>query len=134
VSHTVVIEAVVQVGAQETRYLRCGRGSAAVVVLAVDADQRLDLLKQHAARYRVVAPVPPVCPTAGRYGPAGTGHPPVVPETAAFEDWMRGVIDGLGLERPSVVLGPDMAWAAVPLTAHFRDELKVVTVVSRDHG
>lgn len=97
----IIIEAVVQVGAQETRYLRCGRGDQVVMVLAAGEDERLSLMRQYSAANRVIAPVP-----WDRSGWQLHNDP------QAVDSWLNGVIDGLGLERPTVVLGRDVAWMA----------------------
>lgn len=97
-----MVEAVVQVGAVETVYLRAGRGERVAVVLAADAAERLRLVRRFAACYRVVAPVPPVPPA----GSGGAAH------TAA---WLHGVIDGLGLDRPTLVLEPALSLLAEQL-------------------
>lgn len=97
----VIIEAVVQVGAQETRYLRCGRGERVVVVLAAGEDERLSLMREYSAEHRVIAPVP--------YDRSGWW---IHVGSAAVGSWLDGVIDGLGLDRPTVVLASDVAWMA----------------------
>lgn len=85
-----MIEAVVQVGALETRYLRCGRGGRTVVVLTVDHEADLPAIARLAADHRVIIPVPPL---------------PLL-EGGALEWWLRGLIEGLGLEQPLVMLSP----------------------------
>jgi hypothetical protein len=97
----IIIEAVVQVGAQETRYLRCGRGEHVVVVLAAGEDERLSLMQEYSAGHRVIAPVP--------YDRSGWR---IHVGSEAVGIWLDGVIDGLGLERPTVVLASDVAWMA----------------------
>ncbi|HEX6132401.1 MAG TPA: hypothetical protein VFZ24_00375 [Longimicrobiales bacterium] len=92
-----MIEAVVQVGTSETRYLRCGRGQNAVVVLAEKASERIRLMREIPDGCSVIAPVPDALPEA---------------DAAAFDAWLRGVIDGLGLDTPRIVLSPGMAWLA----------------------
>jgi hypothetical protein len=97
----IIIEAVVQVGAQETRYLRCGRGEQVVVVLAAGEDERLSLMQEYSVAHRVIAPVP--WDRSGWRIHVGSD---------AVGSWLDGVIDGLGLERPTVVLASDVAWMA----------------------
>lgn len=115
-----IIEAVVQVGAQETHYLRCGRGDRVVVVLTGDAAERLRLIRLYADSGRVIAPVPPTCdatvaagaPDDARRGPGWMAQDD---DGRAAADWIFGVIDGLGLDRPAVVLAADLAWLAARL-------------------
>lgn len=95
-----MIEAVVQVGAHETRYLRCGRGAQVLVVLAPDDAERRRLIERFSPEYRVIAPAADSCP-------ALRGEDP---ET--LEAWLQGLIEGLGLESPSVALSPSAAHLA----------------------
>ena len=97
----IIIEAVVQVGAQETRYLRCGRGAHVVVVLAAGEAERLSLMQEYSAEHRVIAPVP--------YDRSGWR---IHFGSEAVGSWLDGVIDGLGLDRPTVLLASDVAWMA----------------------
>lgn len=90
-----VVEAVVQVGENETRYLRCGRGRC-LVVIALDAAERQRLLRQWSGSHRVVAPFLP---------PQATSSPGLT----RIADWLRGVLDGLGLEQADVLLAEDAA-------------------------
>jgi hypothetical protein len=119
VNEGLIIEAVVQVGAAETRYLRCGRGTRVVVVLASTAAERAALMARFGAEYRVIAPLPAAVPALSAMA---------APD---IEQWLRGVIDGLGLERPTVALAPDLAWLAERLVSHCGDALD--TVLSAAH-
>lgn len=113
-----IIEAVVQVGADETRYLRCGRGERVILVLAADDEERLRLLRRFADGCCVIAPVL---------------HRPLrraADQEAAVEAWLRDVIDGLGLERPAVLLAPDHAWLADRLADGWRE--RVAAVLTQD--
>lgn len=92
-------EAVVQVGSEETRYLRCGRGPAVLAVTA-DPDERLRLVELLRSHYRVIAPVPP--PFQATSSDPGAG----------MADWLRGVIEGLGLAAPHVLLSGTLAGLA----------------------
>jgi hypothetical protein len=121
-----IIEAVVQVGAQETHYLRCGRGDRVVVVLTADAAERRRLMRHYADGGRVIAPVPPLRDATAPVAAGGAAGEPddarrwlawmtQDDEGRAAADWIFGVIDGLGLERPAVVLAADLAWLAARL-------------------
>lgn len=144
-----IIEAVVQVGAQETRYLRCGRGERVVVVLAGQEDERLRLMGRYAAAHCVIAPIPhqagavaaaaresespaaEAAPAATAAAPAGAVVGPVQMQALgedadALEQWLRGVIDGLGLDVPAVLLAPEYAWLAERLACGCGDVLEVV--------
>lgn len=85
-----MIEAVVQTGCFETAYRRAGNG-AAVLLLGAGGGEMEWPFEALAARYRVVAPARPVI------GPEG--------DSDGGNVWLRGVIDGLGLDRPGVVAG-----------------------------
>lgn len=105
-----LIEAVVQVGADETLYLRCGRGPRVLVVLAQDAAERLRLIERFATEHRVIAPL-------------GVGG-----FATEVERWLCGVIEGLGLERVPVALAPELAWLATRLVQCV-DRVEEVTIV-----
>jgi hypothetical protein len=113
-----VVEAEVQVGAEPTRYLRAGRGLPVVLVLSSSATERLRLVGRFAAAHRVVAPMLPVA--AGCEWPAAT---------AVL--WLRGIIEGLGLERPNVVLAPGLALLAERL-ASGAEWVGDVTIAAQD--
>ena len=133
-----VIEAVVQVGAEETPYLRCGSGPRAVVVLAMNREERLAMLRRYAPVYRVIAPDMAGCPATAGHG-AGGGFRTAVPATGSStsapaaptpKDWLLGVVEGLGLDRPLVALAPDLAQLAAQLAAGCGDELDVLIPVA----
>jgi pimeloyl-ACP methyl ester carboxylesterase len=94
-----MIEAVVQTGAFETSYRRAGSG-VAVLLLIMEAEAEIGdwLFGQLSRRFRTIAPVLPAGsqPVSGA-SPNGAG--------ADLEDWLRGLIDGLGLEQPALVAG-----------------------------
>ena len=91
------IEAVVQVGACETRYLRCGRGPRCTIVLARTEPERLELLREHSGSGTVIAPVPQMWPEDDA-------------AAARLGDWLRGVADGLGLDAPGIVTSAELGW------------------------
>lgn len=89
-----VIEALVQAGAFESRYVRAGSGSRLVLLLSGQRRAWLDgsLLPQLAARYCVVVPeIPGGC----------------APDEVA--QWLQTFLDGIGVERCAVVAEPDLA-------------------------
>lgn len=134
-----IIEAVVQVGAQETHYLRCGRGDRVVVVLTGDAVERLRLMRLYADGGRVIAPVPPKrdatvvaggaagAPDDARRGPGWMAQDD---DGRAAADWIFGVIDGLGLARPAVVLAADLAWMAERLVDGSGDAFDLMETIA----
>ena len=136
-----IIEAVVQVGAQETHYLRCGRGDRVVVVLTADAAERLRLMRHYAGGGRVIAPVPPVLNAMAPVAvDDAAGAPddsdrrvnrmPHEEEGRAAADWFSGVIDGLGLDRPAVVLAADLAWLAARLVDGSGEAFELMETVA----
>lgn len=92
-----IIEAVVQTGAVETRYRRAGSGAPVLLLAGGDTAPVFDsLLRELAARFRVIAPEP--CASPGRL---------------ATSAWLRDVIDGLGLPRPGLVADESFGVAAL---------------------
>lgn len=85
-------EAVVQIGAQETPYLRCGRGREIVIIVTVDAAERQRLVQLFTPHYAVIAPLVEV------------SHPGWFEDATSLSSWLGGVIDCLGVERPLVVV------------------------------
>jgi pimeloyl-ACP methyl ester carboxylesterase len=90
-----MIEAVVQAGPFETPYRRAGTGGTVLLLMADDDPAGRDrLFDQLAGRFRTIAPELP-------------GELAETPELMAV--WLRGLIDGLGLDRPAIVAGPTYA-------------------------
>jgi hypothetical protein len=108
-----VLAAVVQVGVRETPYLRCGRGAPAIILATAESD-RLRLLHLLGRHFGAIAPVLP-------WVPAGPPDP-------ALGTWLRGVIDGLGLQRPTVVLTAALGKHASVLTDSADEVLGRVVV------
>lgn len=89
-----IVEALVEAGGVETRYCRAGRGTPVLLVARAGVEVRGSRTFAELARHGcVIAPEPPDPATTG----AGGGPPRIA-------DWLRDVIDGLGLERPSLVV------------------------------
>lgn len=107
-----MVEAVVQVGDVSTSYLRCGRGPR-VVLVALDPVERLRLLALLAAEHCVVAPAPPRQATS-----------PLQP--AGLAAWLRGVLDGLGLQEAEILLGADAAMLAAALGEWGEERVRVL--------
>lgn len=95
-----MIEAVVQTGEFETTYRRAGLGAPVVLLGRAEGQEPAPwLFDALARRFRAIAPVLPAA--ARREGAEAC---------LVLESWLRGLIDGLGLEGPAVVadaaLGP----------------------------
>jgi hypothetical protein len=102
------VEALIQVGAQKTRYLRGGTGPTLLLLLdpsagAVAGSPLFAMLARH---FRVIAPLS--VPTPADPPPALGAH---IDEdaTAGADRWLIGLLEGLGLDRPVVVAGHDLA-------------------------
>jgi pimeloyl-ACP methyl ester carboxylesterase len=94
-----MIEAMVQTGPFETSYRRAGAGDAVLLLIGPTEAEAGDwLFSQLARRFRITAPVVPV----GLDGDSDTDRPGV---GGGLEGWLRGLIDGLGLERAALVAG-----------------------------
>jgi hypothetical protein len=126
VSESAVIEAAVQVGSEETRYLRHGRGARVVVVLAEEEAERVRLLERFSGAACVIAPVP----SAAARGASGE----IVLSAAALADWLIGVIDGLGIERPEVVLSRALAGFAPALARRCGELVQLVEEAAAGDG
>lgn len=119
---TAPVLAVLQTAATETTYHRAGVGPPVLLLYAQALVDPLGaaLFAALATRWRVIAPELP----AG-VGGAGGG--------LAVTAWLRDLIDGLGLERPSVVADE---WFAGPLLGFVlmdRERVGGVAAVCRDH-
>jgi hypothetical protein len=93
-----VVTAVVQAGSVETEYVRAGTGRPVVLLLrawrpgAIAADPLFVGLSRE---LRVIAPE--------------------VPADRELTAWVRGLVDGLGLDHPAVVVDIAVAGATVPV-------------------
>lgn len=95
------IEACIQAGGVETPYLRAGRGATLLLLLGVGPEAwRVEVFEVLRRLGRVVRPelVDPVW-GAGAAAADGNGVDP--------ERWLRDLLEGLGLDRPLVVLDRD---------------------------
>jgi len=101
-----VFEAVVVIGGAETPY-RCGGSGSATVVLLTD---RAGLFDELVHAVRVVEPL------------RRLAHP----GSPAWQDWLRAVVDGLGLDRTVLVVEPALAGAARRLASIDPDRFGAV--------
>lgn len=131
-----MVEARVRAGGVDTPYQRMGRGPT--LLLLVDEAEPLDrtgnVVEVLARDFRVIRPrlVPSVW-SSGRRSRQGapTGTPtPMAPGITPFQ-WLRGLIEGLGLERPGLVLGPSVARTLEPFPSRHPDEIGAWVVL--DH-
>ncbi len=89
-----VVAAVVQTAAVETSYRRAGRGRSVLLLVGVaPAGERERLFMRLAAEFRVVEPEAPRSLLDGWEDRVSVEE---------WSVWIRGVIDGLGLDRPAL--------------------------------
>jgi len=97
------VEALVQIGAVETRYQRAGQGTPLILLRAQYAGAD-PLFERLATEFKVIAPELSSCRAA-----------------SGFEDWLRGLIDGLGLDQPRVVVAAESVQELWDLMDGLRD-------------
>jgi pimeloyl-ACP methyl ester carboxylesterase len=116
-----MIEAVVQTGSFETPYRRDGSG-APILLLGEDENgtDEQALFAALAVSFRVLAPLMP----RGAYAARG-GLP---------DAWLRGLIDGLGIERPAVVGGPSHGLWLLRYAEADPDRVGRLAVVGPEHA
>lgn len=102
---TGAVEAVLVTGGDEIPYRRAGHGRP--VVLLTPDPRLFDLL---AARLRVVQPL----------------RMPGDPGGGAWHRWLQGLVDGLGLDRPALVVDTLLAGPVRRLAAIDPDRFSVV--------
>jgi pimeloyl-ACP methyl ester carboxylesterase len=117
-----MIEAVVQTGAFETAYRRAGAGRAVLLLGVENSPHGAALFRELAARFRVIAPVLP----------GGDGHDGEPSDVMGR--WLRGLIDGLGLERPALVADAALGPALVRFAALDPDRADRLALVGPDLG
>ena len=87
-----IIEATVQAGDTEIAYRRSGKGRPTILLRGEAGDPAPDpVLRALASKRMVVEPL---------------GLPPTAAERAR---WLRGVVEGLGLDRPDLVVSEGLA-------------------------
>ncbi len=120
------IEAVVQAGATETHYRRAGSGPAVLLLFPGGADDppAARLFARLALRFRVIAPRPPASVRATARFAGG--------DPAPVADWLRDLIDGLGLVRPGLVVCHAFAPAALAFSRTDPDRAGALVALSRD--
>lgn len=113
------IRAVVQAGSTETRYCRAGSGAPVLLLGAggMAGPFVLPLFHALAGSFRVIAPEPP--------GDAGGDGVPVC-------RWLRDVIDGLGLARPSIVADESLGVACLSFALADPERVERLVLVRRD--
>lgn len=112
---TGIVEAILHTGAVQTPYRRAGRGPPLLLLVRGTTDERAEVFLALAREFRVIDPTPPwpgaegPRPTGGRgedSTAAGEEDPPPGHEWGA---WLLGVVDGLGLDRPALIVDPGRA-------------------------
>jgi hypothetical protein len=115
-----MVEAVIQTGSLETRYRRTGQGAQLLMLACAEhvewAGRMVPIL---AERFRVFLPeVPEWVP-----------HPAGPREAPAGREWLRALIDGLGLDRPGVVAAPPLLGLLVDFVGTAADRLDRVVII-----
>lgn len=122
-----IIEAVVQTTDTETVYRRAGKGAPVLLLVAGSGSGVLErtLLHTLSEHFRVFAP---------RFPPRANGAVPSAGETATVDvsAWLRDLIDGLGLERPSIVADESLGIAALSFALLDPERVDRLVMVCRD--
>jgi pimeloyl-ACP methyl ester carboxylesterase len=119
------IEAVVHAGATETHYRRAGSGPVVLLLFPGGADDppAACLFARLARRFRVIAPRPPASVRAAARFAEG--------DPAPVADWLRDLIDGLGLVRPGLVACHAFGPAALAFSRTDPDRAGALVALSR---
>lgn len=113
-----MIEAMVQAGPFETAYRRAGRGGTVLLLLGRQDEEQGDwLFDTLGERFRIIAPDLP---------------PELEATPSLLGPWLRALIDGLGLEMPSVVAGLTHAHALLRFAELDPDRVGRLLLVLRD--
>lgn len=105
-----VVEGILHTGSVETPYRRAGRGRTLLLLLHGTTDARAEVFLALSREFRVIDPTPP---WAGGEGPRPTGDRGEGSAATGEEDpppghqwsaWLLGVVDGLGLDRPALIV------------------------------
>lgn len=112
-------EAVLQTSTTETHYLRAGTGESVLLLFPGGPEDALGaaLFSRLATRYRVLAPTVPA-------GVGGTGMP--------LSKWLRDLIDGLGLVRPTMIAEESMAGALLGFSLVDPGRIGGLVAICRD--
>jgi hypothetical protein len=111
-----MMESVVHAGAMETRYRRAGQGPQ-LLLLGPGADGEGEV-------GWVAGAIPPLVDRFRVFVPE-------VPADAS-PDWLRGMIDGLGLDRPGVVADATLGELVARFLETDADRLERVAIVHHD--
>jgi hypothetical protein len=84
-----IVDAVVQSGGLETPYRRGGSGPVVLLLTLRPGESRDRVFARLAGKNRVIEPLS-------------------LPPVSRWPDWLRGVVDGLGLDRPDLVVDPEL--------------------------
>lgn len=106
-----MVDAVIEAGGAETRYLRAGSGRPVVLLLRAHGGGSAPdpLFGRLAAEFRVIAPT--------------------LPADRVLTGWVRDVVDGLGLDRPAFVVDAAVAAGMVPVAASEDDRCRSFVVL-----
>jgi pimeloyl-ACP methyl ester carboxylesterase len=115
------VEAVVQTGPTETRYVRAGKGAPVLLLLdggavAAVASQLLETL---VSEFRLLLPALDV--HGGDFADAGQG---------SFSMWLRNFMDGLGIDRFAVIATTACADALAAFATTDPDRVRGVVILA----